>query len=54
MKALKDELLRLIWYMRGGLSYTEAHLLSPDEREIIGKIIEGNLETTQKTQLPFF
>lgn len=40
--------------MRGGLSYTEAHLLTPEERKIAAKIIEENLETTQKSQMPFF
>jgi hypothetical protein len=53
-KAIKEELLRLCWYMRGGLSYNEAHLLTPDERAAIGKIIEENLATTKETSLPFF
>lgn len=53
-KALKEELLKMCWYMRGGLSYTESHMLTHEEREIIGKIIEGNLATTKETQLPFF
>ena len=53
-KALREELLRLCWYMRGGISYTEAHMLTMEERGIVGKIIEGNLETTKETQLPFF
>ena len=53
-KAIKEELLRMCWFMRGGLSYTESHLLTPDERELINKIIEGNLNTTKETQLPFF
>jgi hypothetical protein len=53
-KAMKDELLRICWYMRGGLSYNESHCLTLDERKIVGKIIESNLETTKETQLPFF
>jgi hypothetical protein len=53
-KAIKEELLRICWYMRGGLSYNEAHLLTVEERELVNKIIEGNLETTKETQLPFF
>jgi hypothetical protein len=40
--------------MRGSLSYEEAYYLGPEEREIIGKLIEENIETTKKTQLPFF
>lgn len=53
-KALKDEALRFAWYMRGGLTYSEAMELSNDDRILIRKIIEDNLDTTKKTQLPFF
>jgi hypothetical protein len=53
-KALKDELLRLCWFMRGGLTYNEAHALCPEEREILAKLIEHNLETTKESGLPFF
>jgi hypothetical protein len=53
-KAVKEELLKLCWFMRGGITYDEAFLLSSQEREIIGKIIEDNMETTKKSGLPFF
>lgn len=53
-KALKEELFRLCWFMRGGLSFTEAFSLSPEDREIISKIIEDNLETAKSSQMPFF
>lgn len=53
-KAIKEELLKLCWYMRGGLTYEESMYLSFHEREAIGKIIESNLETTKKSGLPFF
>ena len=53
-KALREEVLRLCWWMRGGLTYEEAYMLSPQERELVGKIIESNMETTKKSGLPFF
>ena len=53
-KAIKQELYKFCWYMRGGLSFTEAYELDSGDREILGKIIEENLDTTKKTQLPFF
>jgi len=53
-KAIKDELLKLCWFMRGSLSYTESHMLTLEEREAIAKLITENLETTKNTQLPFF
>jgi hypothetical protein len=40
--------------MRGGITYTEVMLLSPNERDMIGKIVKENLETTKKSGLPFF
>jgi len=53
-KNIKNELFKLCWYMRGGLTYQEAIHLSPDDRSIIGKIIKDNLETAKKTGQPFF
>lgn len=40
--------------MRGGLSLSEAYDLSPDEREIIARLIKENLETAKKTNQPFW
>jgi hypothetical protein len=40
--------------MRGGVTYEDILNMSPKERETIGKIVEENLETTKKTQMPFF
>lgn len=40
--------------MRGGLSLSEAYELSYEDREIMSKLIEENLETAKKTGQPFF
>ena len=53
-KELKHELVKVCWYMRGGLSYSEANALSPTEREIIAQLVKDNLETTKKSGQPFF
>lgn len=53
-KALREEALRLSWYMRGGLSYEDAMMLSAEERETIGKIIKENMEITKKSGLAHF
>ena len=52
-RAIKKDVLKMCWYMRG-LSYSEGMHLSWEEREIIGEIIKDNLETTKKTGLNFF
>lgn len=52
--ALKAEALKLSWYMRGGLSYEDALQLSYSERQAVNELVKDNLETTKKTNLPFF
>jgi hypothetical protein len=53
-KALKNQLYKFCWYMRGGLSFSESFDLSVEDLEIIGNIVKENIETTTKTRLPFF
>jgi hypothetical protein len=51
---IRQEALRMSWYMRGGLSYDHALQLSVGERKLINGLIKDNLETTKKSGLPFF
>jgi predicted RNA-binding protein Jag len=53
-KAIKKNAQRLAWYMRGSISYTDILNMSPDELKFIHDIIDENLETTKKSQMPFF
>lgn len=53
-KAIKEDLLRICWFMRGGVTISEAYELDLQDREVISKIIESNLETTKESGLPFF
>ena len=53
-KTIKKNALKFSWYMRGGVSYEDILNMSDDERNAIAKIVEENLETTKKSQLPFF
>ena len=53
-KALKLDLLKLCWYMRGGVTIDEAYSMSVEERNLAGELIQENLETTKKTGMPFF
>ena len=54
VKQIKEELLRFCWYMRGGVSYDQAMLLSVEDRRIINEIVKDNLETAKKSGMPFF
>ena len=53
-KAIKKNLMKMCWYMRGGITLEEIYQLSVSDREIINKIIEENLEVTKETGQPFF
>ena len=53
-KEIRQEAIKMAWYMRGGLTYEQALSLSSEERKIIGELIKDNLETTKKSGLPFF
>jgi ADP-dependent phosphofructokinase/glucokinase len=53
VKQIKDEVYRLTWHMRGGVSSEDLFWrYSAEDREIISKIIADNIETTNKTGLP--
>ena len=53
-KNLKLELMKICWFMRGGMSWNEALVLSPDERAISAQLVKENMETTKKSGHPFF
>ena len=52
--SIRQEALKMAWYMRGGLTYEQAMTLGPSERKMISELIKENLETTKKSGLPFF
>jgi hypothetical protein len=54
VKSIKKNILKMCWYMRGGVTYEELMDMSVTERNIIGSIIEENLETTKKSGMAFF
>ena len=51
---IRLDVLKLCWYMRGGVTYDEAMHMSGSERKIMNDIVKENLETTKKSGLPFF
>ena len=54
VEAIKEELFRLCWHMRGGLQISDAHELTLKDREILNKIIKDHIEITKETKIPFF
>lgn len=53
-KNIRQENLRLTWYMRGGITYEQIMQMSAEERSMISQIAKENIETTKKTKLPWF
>lgn len=53
-ESIRQESLKMSWYMRGGVTYDQVLALSSKERDMISAIIKDNLETTKKSKLPFF
>jgi hypothetical protein len=51
---IRLDVLKMCWYMRGGVTYEEAMHMSQTERAIINDIIKDNYETTKKSGLPHF
>jgi len=52
--SIRQEALKMSWYMRGGLTYDQAMALGTKERNMVSTLIKDNLETTKKSGLPFF
>jgi len=52
--SIRQEALKMSWYMRGGLTYDMAMALGSSERTMISQLIKENLETTKKSGLPFY
>ena len=54
IKNFKLELAKIAWFMRGGITMDEIYGSSPEDREVLGKVIKDNLDTAIKTGQPFF
>lgn len=50
---MKYQIYKLAWYMRGSFSYDDVMFrISAEDKEIIGKIINENIENTSKAHMP--
>ena len=51
-KGIKDEIFRLSWYMRGGVTAQDLlHVFSYEDRVILNEIAKDNIEATKKSGL---
>ncbi len=47
---IKDSVINICWWMRGGISHNEAWNLTEKERSMIQKLIKSNLDTMKKNK----
>ena len=52
--SIREEGFKLAWHMRGGITYEQVLQLSSNELAMIAALAKENIETTKKTNLPFF
>lgn len=53
-KSLKDDLVKIAWWMRGSISYDQAFNLTRTDRESVNALIKENLEASKKSGTPIF
>ena len=51
---IRAESFRLAWYMRGGATYEDVMNMSIQERRLVSELAKENIETTKKSNLPWF
>jgi hypothetical protein len=51
---IRAESLRLAWHLRGGGTYEDVMNMSPQERRLVSELAKDNIETTKKSNLPWF
>lgn len=54
VEAIKEELFRCSWFMRGGITLEQLFSMDLKDIDIVQKIIKNNLETAKESGLPFF
>jgi hypothetical protein len=52
--SIRQQSIKMSWYMRGGATYEDIMQMSFRERSFISDLIKDNLETTKNSKLPFF
>lgn len=54
IKEIRQEAMKICWFMRGSLSYNDVLNLTNAELKTAVELINDNLQTTKKTGMPFF
>ena len=49
-KQLKDGIINICWWMRGGITHQEAWNLTETERSMVNNLIKSNLDTMKKNK----
>lgn len=53
-QAIVDQIIQLVYFMRGSLQYHAAYSLSPFERQAMFNFIEERIESESKKMMPIY
>lgn len=53
-KAIRTNLYKIAWFMRGSVNIDQLFGMDISDQEILSELIKENLETTKSSGLPFF
>lgn len=53
-KALKRNIYKLAWFMRGSVNVEQVFSMDLADFDLINDVIKENLETTKESGMPFF
>jgi len=51
-KAIIKEMAEICWYMRGSITWDQAWQLTSKQKQVIRKVINANIERTEKLGMP--
>lgn len=51
---IREEIIRITWWMRGGVTLDQAMNLTYKEKGIVANLIKGNIEASKKSGTPIF
>jgi hypothetical protein len=53
VKEFKEELFRISWFMRGGVTISDLlFMCSSEDRDLIYTVIKENIDLTKETKMP--
>jgi hypothetical protein len=49
---IRENIFKIVWYMRGGINLDQAFMLNQKEQKIVYDIVAENIKNTEKSGMP--